>query len=259
MSRIFEIVKPLARHVTNGMYSFATRLEMAEAVVNSAFASDLFTLSRDRLMLRIGVDSVYWISPSILTRSLQKTNNSFIIFADFTPKIGAFESHATSVFIDEILKEGKKAEETTLYRQVVDGVAVRRYLEGGNAVVKSQLTSADALNAYYERCMRLAEHIAKNGVIDVHSARGKRELYDSKNDDNIGIGIDPEGGLMHYRKGHHRLAISRVLSIASVPVSLQLISGIYLSRFIDRPLRLTPNRLVSAITAAVNSAMRAYS
>ena len=259
MSRIASIIKPPSRHAIAGLHKLTNKLQMAEAVIDSALGKDFFRLRRDRLMHRFGLDKVYWINPSVITRTLPKAHDSFILFADFTPRTVAFESHRTFVFIDEILRKGRSPMETTLYHQLARGGAIKRYVDRGGTAVRSEVASADAFADYHERCKRMADHIAKHGVIDVNSERARADLYDTKSDENIGVAVDPKGQLVHYRKGHHRLAISKVLSLPVVPVSLQLISGIYLSRFIDKPYALTPNRLISAMNDAVASAMRVAS
>ena len=74
--------------------------------------------------------------------------------------------------------------------------------------------SIAAINRTYEYYLSLIASMSKNGYI--------------KSRENIGVAIAPTGELYHFRTGHHRLAIAKLLKLDEVTIKIYLVHLLWL-------------------------------
>lgn len=164
--------------------------------------------------------------------------NNLINFIDFSGRVYPLDSHSTYPFIQDVVGGGLPYQRTALYREVMAGRE------------REKLRSEAAFQSYYEKCMTLAASVRTHGVLDI--ARKNRH-----EETNICVAISDTGELLHYKKGHHRLAIAHALGVERIPVNVSFISGEYLLRYTGGGRH--PWKLRRAVQAAVADAFCMHS
>jgi hypothetical protein len=139
---------------------------------------------------------------------------------------------------------------------MISGRQVRRQCSANGKKYRAQLKTEESIASYYERCISLTKSIKKHGVVPMYSNEGVKPRAAYGDDKDIGVAIDEDGQLSHYRRGKHRLAIATALGIERVPVVVHFISGRYMLKFIRKRVVLLPRRLLAGIRKAVDQAVR---
>lgn len=202
--------------------------------VNVGLRRDLFFLYRPErtavaAMCRL---TTIELPPAAIERALRmrEFRHNVICFAPTEGFTTPFCDHPTYVFLREVVIEGKDYNDTTMYREATEGGKVKRRREGGERV---RLTSDADFAIYRERCLALAESIARHGVIDIESPAGAA-FRATPEDNNLLVAIDESGAFIHYRRGRHRLALAQLLGTGSIPASIYFVSGSYLLAHLPR-------------------------
>jgi len=242
--------------------SSARWIEGTKALVNIRLGRDFLTLSSNLSSLA-GVPLTFVIPTQVVKRMLYRVRPNCIFFADLIGEGGVInvENHDTSKFIHEMVTQRKPYRDTTLYGQVMSGSmrrygSMRPYVNDqrtiGN-IRKRNLKYDQDVRVYYDRYFSLYQFIRQHGLLDLHLWYGDR--FEGKYDQHISVGIYHDGALIHWLKGHHRLAIVRELGMESIPVRVAAVSGRYLLSFL-RPYRfLSLSSMFSAIRLAVDHAV----
>ena len=199
---------------------------------------DLFLLTSaecTRLERRIGIDSPYVISPSVISEfcHLRGRTYNLIVFVDETSRTFPVENAETTNFCREVLIEHRDFNQTTSYLNRPFG-AKTMSLVG----VKKKCASDDALLDFYNDCRQLAYETTLYGYwprqIDVH--------------------INRVGRFLCSHRALSRLAIAQLLGVKRIEARILSLSGLYLLNFIDRG-RLWPGHLYSGVNEAIKAAL----
>jgi hypothetical protein len=91
---------------------------------------------------------------------------------------------------------------------------------------KTYLDSVETIDAYFERYVRLIDSFRANGY------RSQQEM--GGDDVEIGAAIGQNGEVMQLRKGHHRLALGKLLDLESIVVGVRLIHAAWLREYVKR-------------------------
>lgn len=183
--------------------------------------------------------TTYWIRPKIVERWLYwpEKSSAVINFQD-GGKISSFANHSSVKFVVEVLRN-IPLEDTTLYRNMSMSEVSRREIAicRGGKRVRVRLNNHENLEAYYAKCQALISSVRKHGI----KTLTPDEIFPDDSwfpDRNIGLAITSGGDIVHYRKGHHRLAIAQQLKLARVPVEVLLVSAEFLRKQLNpRPLQ----------------------
>lgn len=181
-----------------------------------------------------------WISPHLLHRSARQiTPANVVTFANLSQLVRPVSEEPTIEFIDEIIRQRRPFNETTLFRDVQSG-KVRWKRLGAETVM---LTTAN-FHQYYEKCCRQVELVANLGLRpwDKSTASG----YDS----DIAVLLTVSGELVFLRRGTHRLGIARALGLERIPVQIFMVAGMALADSADDAGWYLPWRLSAALRRA---------
>lgn len=164
------------------------------------------------------------------------------------------------LFVDEVIKQGKPYQETTLYGKFLSGELrkpiTRAFKSADDPTNRTKITSEEEFSRYYTRCLSLADSIAKHGLFDLKTDEGYARGLNFGHDFNILVAIDEDGGLIHWRMGKHRLAIARALGLQAVPVNVGFLSGHWMLAVAGRARLLMRNGLDESINLAFDEAQR---
>ena len=232
-------------------------------IANVLSGRDVFRLlpaQRQRFVLSTSLDRPVLVPAKSVRFGMTgryRRRSMVISFAETEKHLRPIASLPTFIFLDEIIRHRKDLQETVLYKQVMSGERVRRQHSSNGQKHRGQLVTDDELVRYYERCMALTESIRRQGVIPLDSPEGSKFRSSDGEDKDIGVAIDEEGRIIHYRRGKHRLAIAQALGLNRVPVVVHFISGRYLLKFMRKRDLFMPGRLHAAICQAVDHAVAA--
>jgi hypothetical protein len=118
----------------------------------------------------------------------------------------------------ELLMAGDAYRTTPSYKMAVD----RLQREGPHKHDGRWIYSDVDLQNYFESYLTVSRSIKAEGFIP-HRAAGTGDLW-------VGIAIDEDGSLLHFRKGHHRFALARELRLGSIPAQILVIHHDWLRR-----------------------------
>ena len=163
------------------------------------------------------------------------------------------------VFIDEIVRQRTPYRQTILYEKLISGKLrklIRPLKSSEDPRNRTKIESEEEFKRYYDRCMSLADSIAKDGIFDMLTQDGYAQGYRFGHDRNMLVAIDEHGELIHWRMAKHRLAIALALDIESMPVNVGFLSGHWILSVAGRSRLLRRNGLVTAIALALDEAER---
>ena len=98
-----------------------------------------------------------------------------------------------------------------------DGNHVRLCIPGSLRHTQVYAEHLSGLEDSFEFYLNLIEKMRQEGYIK------KDYLNDGKKDSDIGVAIGRLGELIHFRKGHHRLAIAKQIGLERVAIAVQLV------------------------------------
>ncbi len=175
------------------------------------------------------------VNPTMITRQIKKTeevNNDilqprpffeyFIVGGDWDVDFDYFHNDRNFKEMLELHRFREEYKETYSYR-----VNVEEYLTGipqkDHRGVPFE--SISAIDACYEYYLSLIESMEMRGYMPFRDP--------GKEDVDIGLAITSEGGLFHFRTGHHRLAIAKILKLPIVKATVHLVHSAWVCRMQD--------------------------
>ncbi len=140
-----------------------------------------------------------------------RTKFSFIARGEWDANPQLFSAHPKAIEMAELLNCDGVYQETDSYTKKIDEMTAGS--PGKHHGV--YLDTIDKIDAYYARYLDIVESMKNVGY------QSQRSLDDS--DGEIGVAIGRHGELLALCKGHHRLAIARLLELDQVLASVRLI------------------------------------
>lgn len=141
---------------------------------------------------------------------------SLLASGNVVPSVAPLAEHPTVKFIHEI-HNGVPPHETSLFRTSRNGTPVCRNVGWPKPKRKIPLDTDENFRLYYEKCRSMLDEFERIGLHPVS------RLISPQDDVDIGIALI-EKGVVHYRKGHHRLACARVLGLSRIPCQCYFVS-----------------------------------
>jgi len=235
-------------------YEGATATGIFKILVNLFASRDLLALTwfeKRGVASGVGrgrhfVTSLPTSSFMLVLRAVPRINN-IVNFWNMRPRTAGIETHQTYRFVQELLVENRHWKDTTHYEDVIrKGRVWRIPVESGRRLV---VASNSDFERYYRKVMALADSIRSKGILD-SEWDGSQEARQP----SIGAALDQDGRLLHFRCGHHRLALAHVLGIERIPVKVICFSGQYLNNFLGGRRVLLPRHFLSAARAGIEQA-----
>ena len=198
-------------------------------VANALIGEDRYVLSRTqraKLLTQAGLDQVIWICTNALESTLPGSGaipKNVITFSRPEWTLPRLVDHPTFEFIEEVVGEGRKCRETTLYQGLKAGRQPVRQCTINGTKQWIRITTETQLERYFERCLWLAESIREHGLLPLGLSKAFADTTSAGGADReIRVGIDSNGKFFHCRYGRHRLAIAKTLAISHVPVEIEI-------------------------------------
>jgi hypothetical protein len=223
-------------------FSFLLRMR-----VNIFFNKDFFPIYREEIQYYLPNKKLYVDIKKLNTGIYPEKINKFDIRKHFFYQTTLsndlkpihFSNHARYQFINKTIVNNIKLDQSNIYCMIKKEPHYDRIFFDGE-IRRLKLDNLKKVELYYNRVLNLYNSIEKNGLINKINS----------NDYNIGILIDSFGHIHHFRTGHHRFAIAKNLNIVMLPISIQLISLRFLSKFEKK---ITEKNLASTLEKAISA------
>jgi hypothetical protein len=137
----------------------------------------------------------------------------FVWHGDWDKKLIDIEEHEKIKIIKEMVVERKKYEDISFYSFAMDNMKRGEPLERVNILMDSK----EKIMMYFEKQKKLFEKI-------------KRQGFDIRVAPETGLVVTRDGNLIHYRQGHHTLAMARILGVENILVRVRAVHSTWLLR-----------------------------
>ena len=215
--------------------------------------SEPFIISSDAIALQLD-DDCYPLSGSYLSRICQRLpgggeSNNIISVAvrhlknefkvksfcvapgNWTPHIRPLQQHMTWSYVAEALAYAETGNDIHLDAIWQSGLRNPhfRFIQE-NVRVSTRNWKREEAAAYLDRLIGLVRIVSANGQIPSPDDLQGRS---ARADDHIGAAIDQHGKLLHFRKGHHRIALAKQLAIPTVALTVHVVHSEWLRELLN--------------------------
>jgi hypothetical protein len=155
-----------------------------------------------------------WVS---CNATIRNSIDYFLVAGDLAPLIRSTKGDPVREEARQLMAEDLDYSKTPAYETLVQAVetSTPQRRQG------DQLRTVAAVQAYFERFVKLFRSIERHGVL-VHSALDQAGVRFNQ-DRGLGIAIDADGRIHRLQGANHRWAIAQVLDIQEVPVEVRLV------------------------------------
>jgi hypothetical protein len=164
---------------------------------------------------------VFTIDPGAIRHHIEDPDimpdSLFVWSGDWDRKIIDIWKHEKFEALDELLVLKKKYKDIGFYTSALDEDRQGNTLKRGSMI----LDSGKEIIEYLRKQERLFEKI-------------KSEGFDIKKAPETGIAITREGGIVHYRQGHHTLAIAKIIGVEKVKVRIRAVHSQWLKKHLKK-------------------------
>ncbi|MDD3818290.1 MAG: hypothetical protein PHG41_00395 [Actinomycetota bacterium] len=165
--------------------------------------------------LCFGDSLVYKINPELLKYHIADPDsmpgNLFVWAGEWDRDTIPIEEHEKFVMIRELFVENKDYRDTQFYSLAVERMKDGTPLKRGDLI----LDSFENIVLYFEKHKKIFEEIKTRG-------------FDLNLAPEVGVAVARDGQLLHFRQGHHTLAIAKILGVENVIVRIRAVHSIWL-------------------------------
>jgi hypothetical protein len=158
---------------------------------------------------------VFKVNPELLNYHVRNPDilpeKLFIWSGEWDKDLVPIEEHVKFVMIKELFVEKKRYKDTQFYSYAVSEMKKGYPLKRGNIM----LDSMENINLYFEKHKKLFKDIDANG-------------FDLNLASNTGVVVDRNGNLIHFRGGHHTLAMAKILGVKRVNIKIRAVHSEWL-------------------------------
>lgn len=159
---------------------------------------------------------VFNVNPKLLKYHIYNPDNMpgnlFIWSGEWDRDIISIEEHEKFIMIKELFVDKKDYQNTKFYSFAINQMLKGDPLQRGNI----KLDSIENIILYFEKHKKIFKDIKANG-------------FDLNMAPQIGVVISRDGKLLHFRQGHHTLAIAKILGIDNVNIRIRAVHSNWLS------------------------------
>ena len=206
---IKKILKPFARLMASiivwillfiNYYLFKSKKNCIPTLLASLCLNDLLVFKVDQKKIKYHIKD-----PDKMRDEL------FVWSGDWDRDIIAIEEHEKFNMTRELIVEKKDYDDIKFYSFAMEEIRSDRPLSRGNI----RLDSEGKIVQYFKKQERLFEDIKANG-------------FDLELAPEIGIAVERDGRFIHYRQGHHTLAMAKILGVENVMVRIRAVHHLWL-------------------------------
>jgi len=165
--------------------------------------------------LCFGNSLVFKINPKLLKHHILDPDimpeNLFVWSGEWDRDIIPIEEHEKFNMIKELFVDKKDYHNTQFYSLAVNQMLKSDPLQRGNI----KLDSTENIILYFEKHKKIFKDIKSNG-------------FNLSLAPQVGVVIGRNGELIHFRQGHHTLAIAKILSVENVIVRIRAVHSLWL-------------------------------
>ncbi|HEX7036738.1 MAG TPA: hypothetical protein VF210_13245 [Pseudomonadales bacterium] len=149
---------------------------------------------------------------------MRMTTDYFLGRGDWADLVRSTDGDPVREEARQLAAAGLEYRQTEAYQSLIDAL----HRPGPRPQRQGRLLDTEAaVDAYFERFVRLFHSIERHGVLSQPALRERGIRF---NDDRgLGVAVDASGRLHRLQGGNHRWAIAQVLGVPEVPVELRLI------------------------------------
>jgi hypothetical protein len=136
----------------------------------------------------------------------------FIIGGSWDLKSNAFHEDRDFELVKDLYDYGNEYQESNAYLRNIEEIRTGQGLKGFNGKVMLTIDDVRKTFEYYLELFRSIQFQGYENNLTTHESR-----------DNVGVAIDRNGHYLHFRTGHHRLAISKILDLEWIPVTVHAV------------------------------------
>ncbi len=207
--KIKKIIKPLAKAIAAVIiwnllliccYLLRNNKNQIPVLFVNLYLNDLLVFKIDPKKIKYHIKD-----PDILS------DNLFVWSGGWDRKIIAIEEHEKFNMIRELIADKRSYEDLQFYSYAIEQTKIGKPVSRGNNI----LDSKEKIMQYFKKQERLFEEIKSKG-------------FDLELAPEIGIAVSREGSLIHYRQGHHTLAMAKILGVKDVMVRIRAVHRLWL-------------------------------
>lgn len=140
--------------------------------------------------------------------------NYFVIDGDWDVDGDSVQSDRNYLEISDLIAFGAKYKQSESFARCLSELSEgKAQKDHSGHPYTSEQSIADTFDYY----LALIGDMRVNGYVQ------RKDLTHSKLDTDIGVAVARDGSLLHFRRGHHRLAIAKQIGLTSVAVQVQLV------------------------------------
>jgi hypothetical protein len=136
----------------------------------------------------------------------------FVIGGSWDLKSNVFNEDRDFILIKDLHEYGAAYQESDSYSRNVKEVNAGKGLKGFDKKAMRTIDDVKKTFEYYLELIRIIQYAGYENNRKTHENR-----------DNVGVVIDRNGNFQHFRTGHHRLAISKILGLEWIPVTVHAV------------------------------------
>ncbi len=206
---IKKILKPFARAAASvivwillfiSYYLFKGKKSCISTLIASLCLNDLLVFKMDPKKIQYHIKD-----PDKMQDGL------FVWGGDWDQDIIDIEEHEKLNMVRELIVDKKDYDDTRFYSYAMKQIRTGKPLSRGNI----RLDSREKIVMYFKKQERLFEDIKANG-------------FDPGLASETGVAVARDGRLIHYRQGHHTLAIAKILGVEKVIVRIRAVHKLWL-------------------------------
>jgi hypothetical protein len=137
--------------------------------------------------------------------------NLFVWAGDWDKRLITIDKHEKIIMVRELFLENKDYRETAFYSFAVNRMKENRPVKRGVIMLDSPVN----IDRYFEKHKKIFYEIKNQG-------------FDINRSSKIGVAIGRDGKLIHFREGHHTLAIAKILGINEIKIKIRAVHSEWL-------------------------------
>jgi hypothetical protein len=209
LAKIKKIIKPVAAKI-------------AAPLVWISIFINFYILKIDRnclpvflINLCINDSLVFKLDPVKIDKHIEDpdvmSDRLFVWSGDWQKRSIDIWQHEKFDLMEELVVERKKYTDTRFFSLAMEEIKKGCPLSRGNIILDSE----EKIIKYFKKQERLYEKIRSEGFI-------------VKNAPETGVAVTRDGQLIHYRQGHHTLAIAKILKVDEVVVRIRAVHRLWM-------------------------------
>jgi hypothetical protein len=179
---------------------------------------------REDIVFEVDPNTIIGHVPDIISIDNRKVKPKyfFVVNGDWDLDSNVLNQHPTDIEMEDLIHSGYEYEKSNTHRELIERLENEDPKQHRGGFIDSRRKIDEYCNRYLSIYMDMLE----NGYV--------RERLSGEMDAEIGVAVGRDGRILHFRKGHHRLALAKLAALPSVVVSVRFVHPLWLRRCVER-------------------------